>query len=83
MAAGALVVAHDNPFNRWVMGDGGLYFRAAADLGQRLDNWPTGHDRNALIAQAQARCRDAFLWPRVLSGYAKVVDTLVHLGRKN
>ena len=76
MAAGALVVAHDNLFNRWVMGEGGLYVRAAADLTQRLDSALPVHDREAFVARARARCREAFLWSEILSRYRDVVDGL-------
>lgn len=76
MAAGALVVAHDNRFNRWVMGEGGLYFHAAADLTRCLDSVLKVQDREPFVARARARCREAFLWSGILSRYADIVGRL-------
>lgn len=81
MAAGALVVAHDNVFNRWVMGKGGLYFRTATDLAERLDARLAGHEREAFVDQARARCRDAFLWSAILASYRDIVDKLASPSR--
>lgn len=78
MAAGALVVAHDNPFNRWVMGPhGGLFFQGAADLHALLDEAPLPQvERSALVAAARDRCRAQFRWASILQGYSDIVDTL-------
>jgi glycosyltransferase involved in cell wall biosynthesis len=76
MAAGALVVAHDNRFNRWVLGEGGLYFRDARDLAAILASPPTGVARAAHLAAARARCEADFLWPHILARYETVVATL-------
>ena len=32
MGAGNPVIAHDNPYNRWVAGDAARYFRTEADV---------------------------------------------------
>ncbi|SFB78768.1 Glycosyltransferase involved in cell wall bisynthesis [Cupriavidus sp. OV038] len=79
MAAGALLVAHDNPFNRWVMGgDGsGLFFRGAEDLAVHLDNPPSPEVRASMIAAAKQRCVDQFLWRRILGQYDDVVAGLL------
>ncbi len=37
MAAGNPVLAHDNAYNRWVAGDGAVYFGDASDVAERLD----------------------------------------------
>lgn len=76
MAAGGLVVAHDNPFNRWVLGAGGPYFRDVPDLAAILAAPPTGQHRMAYLEAARARCEADFLWPHVLAGYGRVIDRL-------
>lgn len=76
MAAGALVVAHDNRFNRWVLGDGGPYFRNAAELACILAAPPQGEARARHLAAARARCTTDFLWPHILARYEAVVETL-------
>lgn len=79
MAAGGLVVAHDNPFNRWVLGSGGLYFGNAAQLSALLAQPPSGAARAAMIEAAAARCRADFLWPHILAEYTGVVERLESL----
>lgn len=76
MAAGALVVAHDNVFNRWVMGDaGGMFFKHAADLQLQLDRAPLEpQERNAFVQAARQRCGEQFRWADILAAY----DTIVH-----
>lgn len=76
MAAGGLVVAHDNPFNRWVLGAGGPYFRDVPSLASILAAPPTGQQRMAYLEAARARCEADFLWPRVLAEYGQVIDRL-------
>ena len=58
------------------MGDGGLYFREAADLVQRLDSALPMQVREAQVNQARKRCREAFLWSEILSRYRDAVDGL-------
>jgi glycosyltransferase involved in cell wall biosynthesis len=79
MAAGALVVAHDNKFNRWVLGnEAGLYFQNVHDLKAILDKPPLDADeRISMIEAAKMRCRDEFRWVKILSAYSEVIDRLV------
>lgn len=73
MAAGRPVIAHDNPFNRWVLGEGGVFFcdeaslRAAMRLG--LENHlGTSHGR--LIA---TRHRSHFLPVQIHDAYEQLL----------
>ncbi|KWW37238.1 glycosyltransferase involved in cell wall biosynthesis [Cupriavidus metallidurans] len=79
MAAGALLVAHENPFNRWVMGGNasGLFFTGAEDLAAHLDNPPAPEVRAKMIAAARQRCVEQFLWRRILDEYDDVVARLL------
>ena len=76
MAAGALVVAHDNVFNRWVLGDGGLFFEDAEQLGALMRGLPAAAEREGMIANAHARCREDFMWPQILERYTDIVERL-------
>ena len=76
MAAGALTVAHDNAFNRWVLGKGGLYFRGVSDLCALFDRVPTHQQREALVALARQACAERFLWGDVLTRYEGIVHDL-------
>ena len=78
MAAGAPVVAHDNPFNRWVLGErSGWFFRGADDLATLLASPPPAHARAEAVRQAQAACRERFLWADILAAYGNIVDRLL------
>lgn len=76
MAAGGMVIAHDNRFNRWVLGEGGLFFASADALAPMLSAPPSGATRERLMAAAADRCRADFLWPRILERYTAVVEQL-------
>lgn len=39
LGAGAAVLAHDNPYNRWVAGDAAEYFGGERECAARLDAW--------------------------------------------
>jgi glycosyltransferase involved in cell wall biosynthesis len=77
MAAGAAVLAHDNPFNRWVLGDGGGWtFRGLDDLVGRLREPPSPDACEAAGRHARARCLAQFRWADILGAYARLVDEL-------
>ncbi|GJL74281.1 DUF1972 domain-containing protein [Nitrosomonas sp.] len=74
LGAGAPVLAHDNRFNRWVAGDGNVYFadmRACAQAFDRL------FDNPALLRSMREhnreRHRATFTWDRILAQYAKIL----------
>ena len=77
MAAGNAVIAHDNPYNRWVAGDGALYFTtardAAARIGELLQN---AARRAALSSAASARHAEEFTWEHVAGQYETVLQHL-------
>ena len=72
-----LVVAHDNPFNRWVVGDqGGLFFESADQLAAIMAKPPTPQERSRLVSSALATCKERFLWPQILGQYESLVERL-------
>ena len=78
MAAGALVAAHENPFNRWVLGnDGGLFFASVEDLAARMAAPPTLEARAQMIRSAQQACEERYLWSGILNDYQNVIDRLI------
>jgi glycosyltransferase involved in cell wall biosynthesis len=74
LAAGNAVLAHDNRFNRWVAGDGALYFRTPKDIEDillRLDREPA-----KLLAMEEAslkRHREDFTQEKVLTAYEQLL----------
>jgi glycosyltransferase involved in cell wall biosynthesis len=79
LGAGNAVIAHDNPFNRWVAGPGAEYFgdeSALAECFDRLLDAPA-----SLCAMQQAsvsRHQEAFQWPDILARYRALLE---HAGR--
>jgi glycosyltransferase involved in cell wall biosynthesis len=82
MAAGAVVVAHDNPYNRWVLGDGGLYFSGVDDLVTLLDEHYGPDVRAKYRERARAICLQRFTWEEVLGKYEAIVDVLAEKVRR-
>lgn len=74
LGAGSPVLAHDNPYNRWVAGQGAHYFKdeteCAAYFAQLLE------DRTRLAQMSGAsrtRHQEAFTWPMVLEKYEQLL----------
>lgn len=74
MACGALIVAHDNPFNREVLGQSGWYFSSPTDLSRLLQAvWHKQLSIQADTAMLRQRARDAirerYTWERIVQAY--------------
>lgn len=76
MAAQAIIVAHDNVFNRWVLGGGGRYFTDERSLAEHLRRPPSTEARIAFRTQCRLRCATDFLWPHILNSYDAIVAQL-------
>lgn len=76
MAAGNAVIAHDNPYNRWVAGDGALYFTTAHDAAARIGELLQHPARRAALSSAaSARHAEEFTWEHVAGQYETVLQT--------
>lgn len=83
MGAAAPVTAIDVAFNREVLGDSGVFFRSAADVGpalERAEADPEG--ARARGRQAQARAAARYDWDDVAAGYEALCQALV-AGRRS
>lgn len=69
------VIAHDNPFNRWVAGPGACYFNGAASFASLLDELEGDATRlQAMSAASAARHREAFTWEQILGQYEQLLS---------
>ncbi|SFR84172.1 Glycosyltransferase involved in cell wall bisynthesis [Agromyces sp. CF514] len=76
MAAGNPVLAHDNPYNRWVAADGALYFSTIDEAADRLDDLiGSARLRSTLSARVRARHAAEFTWQRVAGQYQALLET--------
>ncbi|GAA3525393.1 DUF1972 domain-containing protein [Zobellella aerophila] len=75
MGAGCAVIAHDNPFNRWVVGEGAAYFSDTEGCTRLFDDLLKN---DAAIGRMQSasrlRFRKCFTWPRVLAEYEALLS---------
>ena len=76
LGAGNAVVAHDNRFNRWVAGEGAVYFSGADDFSARMDELLADPVKlQGMSAQSRARFEEAFTWPDVLAQYEALLQS--------
>ncbi|MBE7421033.1 MAG: hypothetical protein EFKGCFLK_02717 [Rhodocyclaceae bacterium] len=74
MGAGNAVLAHDNAFNRWVAGDGALFFSNEAECAAGLDTLLADTALRARAGEAsRARHAAMFTWPEVLESYERLL----------
>ena len=70
MAASNPVIAHDNPYNRWVANNAALYFDDAESFSMRVDELLSSPERQAELRQASAaRFQQEFTWDHVAGQY--------------
>lgn len=70
MGAGNVIIAHDNPYNRWVAGDEQFFFADAKQCGTVVDR-VVGDPKALTHARRHIRARfhEAFKWPPILKDY--------------
>jgi len=74
LGAGCAVLAHDNPFNRWVAGDAALYFSSIAECEAAIEVLLSDGERLAALRCASRQRHAAqFTWPAVLDAYERVL----------
>jgi len=74
MGAGNAVIAHDNKFNRWVVGEGARYFQSETDLDAVLTTLLAHPEQlQAMRAKSSGRFKAEFTWDRILDQYEKLL----------
>jgi glycosyltransferase involved in cell wall biosynthesis len=70
LGAGTAVLAHDNPYNRWVAGAGGVYFSGEDGCAQQIEALLRDPGQLAQL-QSASRARHAaeFTWDKILGDY--------------
>ncbi|MCX2865286.1 DUF1972 domain-containing protein [Paucibacter sp. PLA-PC-4] len=75
LGAGNAVIAHDNQFNRWVVGEGAAYFADAGQFSATLATLLAAPDRvDAMRAASRKRFLERFTWPQVLTEYQVMLE---------
>lgn len=77
MGAGNPVIAHDNVYNRWVAGEGALYFADEDDCALALDRVLGDAELRArMVATIRDRHDEVFTWDKVLDAYEALLEPL-------
>jgi glycosyltransferase involved in cell wall biosynthesis len=75
MAAGNAVIAHDNPYNRWVAKEGALYFTDENSIDECITRLlADGELRARLSKRCLARHREEFTWEKVAGQYEELLN---------
>ena len=75
MGCGSPIIAHDNKFNRWVAGDGAVYFSDKKDCQLLFDELltPEAEDRLRLLSNnSRRRHAQEFTLEKILADYERV-----------
>jgi glycosyltransferase involved in cell wall biosynthesis len=81
MACSNLVIAHDNPFNREVVENSGLFFATRAELAaavNAIDNAQV--DSHELGRQARERILARYTWDQIADSYSELLDGARYVG---
>src|SRR5580693_8985625 len=75
LAAGNAVLAHDNPFTRWVAGPGALYFNRSEDLAGTIDQIEENPKLlEGMRQESRGRHQELFTQSEVLSAYEELLQ---------
>jgi glycosyltransferase involved in cell wall biosynthesis len=70
MAAGNAVIAHNNAYNRWVVGDGALYFDDVNSIDRHVDTLISDIEQRLWMKQEVLnRFNDSFTWKHIAKQY--------------
>ena len=67
MASYSLIMAHDNIFNRTVLGDDAFYFSSAGDIAAILDRQPAREDYSQMLLNNAKRIAEEYSWPHIIN----------------
>lgn len=74
MAAGNPVIAHDNPYNRWVAQDAAVYFSTEQDVSDQLDRLlACPAQLEQMHVASLRRHEEAFTWEHVAGQYEQLL----------
>lgn len=79
MGAGNAIIAHNNPYNRWVAGAGAFYFADADSAEKQLSRVINDPElRQKLSAASRDRHQELFTWDRIAAQYEQLLRRRLH-----
>jgi glycosyltransferase involved in cell wall biosynthesis len=73
MASRALIFAHDNAFNRNVLGEDAYYFSSAADITQFVGGSVRGAREEGMTQRNYVKIVERFNWPAIIDKYERFI----------
>lgn len=80
MASGAYIIAHDNEFNRHVLGDKAMYFHDEQDISSKIRNYK-GRNRQQYINRYKKEIKAKYTWDKVSAQYLALFEDLLKEGK--
>lgn len=75
LGVGSAVLAHDNHFNRWVAGDGAVYFSSETECAAQIEKlFSDTRLLDSLKESSRKRFQEAFTWGKVLGEYESLLE---------
>jgi glycosyltransferase involved in cell wall biosynthesis len=75
MGCGNAVIAHDNQFNREVLGGSGIFFSTPSDISTAIDSVDSEKvDVAGMKAKAVERAKQFYTWERITDHYCELVE---------
>ena len=76
MACGCVIAAHDNPFNRAILGNQSYYFSSAEQVCDALETNGTMKETVAWQEKNREKIKDMYNWDKIIGDYEKVFHSL-------
>ena len=74
MAASCLICAHDNGFNRSVLGEDGFYFKTEDDIAALINNSPEKASELNRIINNLNKLRDDYNMDKIVNAYFTLIE---------
>jgi glycosyltransferase involved in cell wall biosynthesis len=81
MASSAYICAHDNPFNRAVLGENASYFSGSNDIAKAISNKFYSINREKQIAANLTMINNKYSWNRVIGSYNFLFKRMLSLAQ--
>lgn len=78
MAAGALICAHDNPFNREVLENDAFYFDSSETIATIVNSLHNAIPREDFVDNNMNRIKTTYNWERIIDAYHELFLHLCH-----
>ena len=69
MACGAFIVAHNNIFNKSILGEDALFFQDAQSVATLLKTLPPAETQEAFRRRNEQKIRETFTWASITNAY--------------